>query len=266
MPSRPVSPSSPTRRSSDLAPGAARARDRRAYARRGRGRARRLLRLRRSCVRRGRLRRLEEPHERVPRIAERALREPRSDPARGRSEEHTSELQSPCNLVCRPAPSPLRPLHDALPISLPGQRVLATAERMLDEGVVVRGGCYGYVDRVFDEAGYGGWRSRTNVFRGSLNGPYANLDLIQPEVDRKSTRLNSSHLVISYAVPPRLPFVPYTTLFRSRSRGSACSRPPSVCSTRAWSCAAVVTATSIVCSTRPATAAGGAARTCSADR
>src|SRR5688500_2921957 len=33
----------------------------------------------------------------------------------GRSEEHTSELQSPCNLVCRPALSILS-LHDALPI------------------------------------------------------------------------------------------------------------------------------------------------------
>src|SRR2546426_6010195 len=26
---------------------------------------------------------------------------PRDDPGAGRSEEHTSELQSPCNLVCR---------------------------------------------------------------------------------------------------------------------------------------------------------------------
>src|SRR5205807_7513517 len=28
----------------------------------------------------------------------------RGDPGRGRSEEHTSELQSPCNLVCRLLP------------------------------------------------------------------------------------------------------------------------------------------------------------------
>src|SRR5688500_11478914 len=50
----------------------------------------------------------------------RRLRMP--DP-RLRSEEHTSELQSPCNLVCRllraPAAPPLSALslHDALPIS-----------------------------------------------------------------------------------------------------------------------------------------------------
>src|SRR5256885_2110314 len=59
--------------------------------------------------------------------------------------------------------------------------------------------------------------------------------------DRKSTRLNSSHLVISYAVfclkkktslyffffflmirrPPRSTLFPYTTLFRSRLQGVA---------------------------------------------
>src|SRR5262245_53348640 len=33
--------------------------------------------------------------------------------------------------------------------------------------------------------------------------------------DRKSTRLNSSHLGISYAAPPRPLLFPYTTLFRS---------------------------------------------------
>src|SRR5437867_3584656 len=33
--------------------------------------------------------------------------------------------------------------------------------------------------------------------------------------DRKSTRLNSSHRTISYAVSPTSPLFPYTTLFRS---------------------------------------------------
>src|SRR5688500_62038 len=37
-------------------------------------------------------------------------------------------------------------------------------------------------------------------------------------LDRKSTRLNSSHLVISYAVSLHLPPFPTTTLFRSSGR------------------------------------------------
>src|SRR5688572_8046775 len=37
-----------------------------------------------------------------------------------------------------------------------------------------------------------------------------------PYIDRKSTRLNSSHSQISYAVPPRSTPFPYPTLFRSR--------------------------------------------------
>src|SRR5688500_9385108 len=48
------------------------------------------------------------------------------------------------------------------------------------------------------------------------------LSIIEHLRDRKSTRLNSSHLVISYAVfcltqsPPHSTLFPYTTLFRSR--------------------------------------------------
>src|SRR5205807_9469098 len=37
----------------------------------------------------------------VPRLQRRGLLRPASLPDRRRSEEHTSELQSPCNLVCR---------------------------------------------------------------------------------------------------------------------------------------------------------------------
>src|SRR5947207_2143608 len=46
-------------------------------------------------------------------------------------------------------------------------------------------------------------------------------DVVQALTDRKSTRLNSSHTVTSYAVfclilrPPRSTLFPYTTLFRS---------------------------------------------------
>src|SRR5688500_6148024 len=44
--------------------------------------------------------------------------------APGRSEEHTSELQSPCNLVCRPSLIPS--LHDALPIYMCHRRASCT--------------------------------------------------------------------------------------------------------------------------------------------
>lgn len=64
--------------------------------------------------------------------------------------------------------------------SAAARRVLETAQRMSDEGTVVRGSCYRYVDRVYDDAGYDGWRERTQVFRGPRNGPYADLDTIQP--------------------------------------------------------------------------------------
>lgn len=62
----------------------------------------------------------------------------------------------------------------------PGGEVLHTAERMVDDGVVVRGSCYRYIDTIFDEAGYSGWRRRSRVFRNPPRGPYADLDLIEP--------------------------------------------------------------------------------------
>ncbi len=73
------------------------------------------------------------------------------------------------------SPAPFTPAPDAA-----GQHIVETANRMVDQGEVVRGSCYRYADHVFDEAGCQGWRRRTNVFRGSRNGPYADLDLIRP--------------------------------------------------------------------------------------
>jgi hypothetical protein len=72
------------------------------------------------------------------------------------------------------------PWTNAAATSGPATRVLSTAQQMYDEGVVVRGSCYRYVDTVFDRAGFHGWRNRSNVFRSAPNGPYASLDMIQP--------------------------------------------------------------------------------------
>src|SRR5207244_858697 len=56
-----------------------------------------------------------------------------------------------------------------------------------------------------------------------------------PPVDRKSTRLNSSHQIISYALLP--PLFPYTTLFRSCSSTSrGASFAPGTRARRSASC------------------------------
>src|SRR5688500_3649007 len=139
-----------------------------------------------------------------------------------RSEEHTSELQSPCNLVCRllPPASASRPLslHDALPIS----RECAYA--------IVWQTCP-KMPRNFPRSEATSSRSASSfesvspltsfiLKNGRLSGNWPNSYTGAIPGDRKSTRLNSSHLVISYAVfcrqLPLLVLSPYTTLFRSR--------------------------------------------------
>src|SRR5437879_4421987 len=51
-------------------------------------------------------------------MSERSAHPKRPRVRRRRSEEHTSELQSPMYLVCRLSTPPPLPLHDALPISI----------------------------------------------------------------------------------------------------------------------------------------------------
>src|ERR1035438_2220420 len=75
-------------------------------------------------------------------------------------------------------------------------------------------------DRVFGH--YGHSVRRLHAYRCSSATSHGVSDTAaRHNVDRKSTRLNSSHLGISYAVfcltgrPPRSTLFPYTTLFRS---------------------------------------------------
>src|ERR1039457_662524 len=84
-----------------------------------------------------------------------------------RSEEHTSELQSPCNLVCRLPPGSTRFPYTTLFRSgwARGPALLERAGRALPGQEAAGAGL-----------------------------------LVRASIDRKSTRLNSSHLVISYAV------------------------------------------------------------------
>lgn len=90
-----------------------------------------------------------------------------------RAAPHTKQALPPpwSNVAVEPAPPPA---------SVAGSRVLETAERMVDDGTVVRGSCHRYIETVYDSAGYRGWRRRSVIFRGNRNGPYADLDLIQP--------------------------------------------------------------------------------------
>ncbi|MGF1464501.1 MAG: hypothetical protein ACFCGT_00075 [Sandaracinaceae bacterium] len=57
--------------------------------------------------------------------------------------------------------------------------MVQTALRMVREGVIIQGGCFGYIDEVFDRAGYGP-RERRTVHRRSLQGPYVDLDRVRP--------------------------------------------------------------------------------------
>src|SRR5437868_2550614 len=76
----------------------------------------------------------------------------------------------------------------------------------------------------FSGAGSGGGSGAGGAGSGSLARARASMPSFvhQNDSDRKSTRLNSSHVSISYAVlclrAPRPPLFPYTTLFRSGER------------------------------------------------
>src|SRR5688500_8044235 len=151
-----------------------------------------------------------------------------------RSEEHTSELQSPCNLVCRLLPLPPRvpplSLHDALPILGAGT---PSAEGPLTTAAPQTWGF-----RTFGPLRVTGHRCGWQEGRCPPGAAWQ-IELSNPvdaaasvPRDRKSTRLNSSHLVISYAVccrsPPASRRFPYTTLFRSWARAHRRRRAPSL--------------------------------------
>jgi hypothetical protein len=61
----------------------------------------------------------------------------------------------------------------------PGGRVLKAAMEMVDKKVIVLGGCWGYVNRVYDNAHYP-QEKREQIFKGEKDGPYANHAVIMP--------------------------------------------------------------------------------------
>src|SRR5688572_23181692 len=155
----------------------------------------------------------------------------RLGPLPRRSEEHTSELQSQSNLVCRlllaPPPPPIHTLslHDALPI-LWARGTVPDAQLQ----AVIRA-----------SAGIGSDHYKSDVLlgivqrfrlegdtRAAFMDALASIGSGHYRGDRKSTRLNSSHSQISYAVfclrrpPPPSTLFPYTTLFRSCGPAERC--------------------------------------------
>src|SRR5688500_2972823 len=151
-------------------------------------------------LRAGTPRRTRAPRAGAP-CAAHGLEHARADPTFGaaRSEEHTSELQSPCNLVCRR-------VHQSFPTrrssDLEALRERAAAARP------VLGICVG-MQLLFEDSEEGG--CGLGLLEGHVRRVRARrvphmgwntLALTRPSelLDRKSTRLNSSHLVISYAV------------------------------------------------------------------
>src|SRR6266446_1345301 len=139
-----------------------------------------------------------------------------------RSEEHTSELQSPCNLVCRlllekkktPGIAPgTTPTLTTLAVDLQSRPYLLWEVSLSGRTqVYVRGYPYGFIGMIF----FFNDTATTEIYTLSLHdalpissalpaqppgGPdRAGGAQASPRRDRKSTRLNSSHLVISYAV------------------------------------------------------------------
>lgn len=61
----------------------------------------------------------------------------------------------------------------------PGAKVVAAALALVRNGTVVKGGCWDWVNRAYNDAGYPARRRRT-VFQSKPEGPYANPALIRP--------------------------------------------------------------------------------------
>jgi len=61
----------------------------------------------------------------------------------------------------------------------PGAKVVAAALALVRSGTVVKGGCWDWVNRAFNDAGYPA-KKRRAVFQSKPEGPYVNAALIEP--------------------------------------------------------------------------------------
>src|SRR5437773_1605173 len=123
-----------------------------------------------------------------------------------RSEEHTSELQSHHDLVCRLLPPPtstlfpyttlFRSSHPAAPFSLGASHLCHDSSSFLSPRR-----CRCRVWRLPSVS----LKQRSSLWSIRAFDTSLRMTMVVAPTDRKSTRLNSSHITISYAVfcPPR---------------------------------------------------------------
>jgi hypothetical protein len=60
-----------------------------------------------------------------------------------------------------------------------GHRVLDEARKMIGRRIIVQGGCWDYINAVYNNAGYPE-NMRRSVFKTEMDGPYADADQLQP--------------------------------------------------------------------------------------
>src|SRR5688500_9469355 len=153
-------------------------------------------------------------------------RRPQSAAAESRSEEHTSELQSPCNLVCRlllekkkrttdqhpspncstqPDPASARVSRSmrawpCLRSPLPPSFLFPCSRDRRDPHSFPTRRSSDLTYRTDMDIELEGQAEITPIPSGNAQFDAVVRSQLPPNQDRKSTRLNSSHLVISYAV------------------------------------------------------------------
>jgi hypothetical protein len=60
-----------------------------------------------------------------------------------------------------------------------GKRILDTSKSMIEDREIIVGGCWNYVNKVYERAGFLP-KDRVTVFKSKFKGPYIDADLIEP--------------------------------------------------------------------------------------
>lgn len=63
--------------------------------------------------------------------------------------------------------------------SIAGRKILEASRSMIKNQEIVVGGCWDYINTVYDRAGYSD-NQRTTIFKSKLQGPYIKVDRIEP--------------------------------------------------------------------------------------